>query len=342
MIFENNGRERFLEAVTDFEAAVHDRDVDRSERAFGELYRYFGQAGEQEVGRAAPRLAALLPEVPPGPRGTVAVIVGACVERGADAVPCAPHVFAELAETLAAAGEFCERWEETGGGEFPDPDGDEPDPSLFERVGPEAALAWLTLPQWEMASVAMLNHAAVRTALDGALRDRLLRAARTVEEASGHDFKCLTYALLVLDDEPLIVLHRPTGTGYAMRMGGIGDNFQLHTLLADVLAGGGRIPGRAPSAQEAAVCRDQPGQVHTTGSFNLVTPAGEWVWNEGTPSDIPVVDGVRLLVLDPPPYERSWPAGRFFPNMRGDLVLERVLDAEEAGRLLAGCVTKDG
>ncbi len=93
--------------------------------------------------------------------------------------------------------------------------------------------------------------------------------------------------------------------------------------------------------REAAVCRDRPGQVDTTGSFNLVTPSGAWVWNEGTPSDIPVVDGVRLLVLDPPPYERSWPAGRFFPHMTGDLVLERVLGEEEAGRLLAGCVSED-
>jgi hypothetical protein len=337
MIFGHKGRERFFDAVRGFEAAVLERDVDRSERTFDEMYRHFGEAGDQEVAQAAPRLAALLSEVPPGPRGTVAVIVGACVERGADPRPCAPYVFRELAETLAAVGEFCERWEETGGGDFPDPQAGEPDPALFDRVGPEAAMSWLTLPQWEMASVAMLNHAGVRTALDGTLRNRLLRAAHAVEETSGHDFKCLTYALLVLDDEPLVVLHRPTGTGYALRMSGIGDNFQLHTLLADVLVGGGHVPGRAPSAQEVAVCRDAPGQVPTTGSFNLVTPGGEWVWNEGTPSDIPVVDGVRLLVLDPPPYERGWPAGRFFPGMTGDLRLERVLDAEETRSRLALC-----
>jgi hypothetical protein len=341
MIFGNKGRERFLDAVTGFGAAVRERDADRSEHEFQQMYQHFQQAGEQEIAQAAPRLAALLPEVPPGPRGTIAVIVGACVERGADAAGCAPHVFEGLAGTLAGVQEFCERWAATGGGDFPDPEG-EPDPGLFDRVGPEAALSWLTLPQWEMASVAMLNRASVRTALGADQRTRLFTALRAAEEASGHDFKCLAYALLVLDDEPLVVLHRPTGTGYAMRMSGIGDNFQLHTLLADVLVGGGHVPGRAPSAQEAAVCRDQPGQVDTTGSFNLVTPAGDWVWNEGTPSDIPVVDGVRLLVLDPPPYERSWPAGRFFPHMTGDLRLERVLEPAEAGRLLAGCVTKEG
>jgi hypothetical protein len=337
MIFGSQGRERFLEAVTGFETAVRAQDPDGAERTFQQLHHTLGDAGPHEVAQAAPRLAALLPEVPPGPRGIVAVIVGACVERGADPLPCAPPLFAELAETLAAVGEFCERWAETGGGEFPDPQDGEPDPALFDRVGAEETLAWFSLPQWEMASLALLNHPHVRTALDGSLRARLLRALHAVRETTGHDMKCLVYALLVLDDEPLVVLHRPTGTGYAMRMSGIGDNFQLHTLLADVLVGGGHVPGRAPSAQEAAVCRDAPGQVPTTGSFNLVTPGGEWVWNEGTPSDIPVVDGVRLLVLDPPPYERSWPAGRFFPGMRADIVLERVLDATETRHWLGSC-----
>ncbi|WP_343335986.1 hypothetical protein [Streptomyces sp. SUK 48] len=162
-----------------------------------------------------------------------------------------------------------------------------------------------------------------------------------MREASEDAFKCLHHALLVLDDEPLIALDRATGTGFALRMSGLGDNFPLHTLLADVLIGGGHLPGRAPAVEEAAVCRDQPGQVHTTGSFNLVAPTGAWLWNEGAPADIPVVDGARLLVPEPPPYQRSRPAGRFFPHMTGDLVLERLLAPEEAGRLLAGCVTKE-
>ena len=337
MIFGRRGRERFVEAVAGFEAAVRERDGDRSQRGLREMDRHFEGARDQEITQAGPRLAALLPEVPPGPRGTIAVIVGACVERGADARTCAPYVFDGLAEALGDAVEFCERWAATGGGEFPEPDPGDPEPAVLERVGAKAALGWWTLPQWEMASVAMLSHAAVRSGLDPAPRTRLLDALHAVQEASGHDFKCLHHALLVLDDEPLLVLHRPTGTGYVLRMTGIGDNFQLHTLLADVLVGGGHVPGRAPSAREAAVCRDAPGQVPTTGAFNLVTPGGEWVWNEGTPTDIPVVDGFRLLVLDPPPYERGWPAGRFFPGMTADLVLERVLDAPETREWLGRC-----
>ncbi|MDV9170503.1 hypothetical protein R6V09_10195 [Streptomyces sp. W16] len=337
MIFTGRGRTRFLDAVTDFETAVRERDGDRAQRAMQQIQRHFGDAEDDQLAQVGPRLAALLPEVPPGPRGMVAVLIGACVERGADAAVCAPYVFDGLAEALGVAGEFCERWAATGGGDFPAPDPDAADGDVLERVGQDAADGWFTLPQWEMASVAMLNRPAVRTALEPALRTGLLDALRAVQEASGHDFKCLRYALVVLDDEPLLALHRPTGTGYLLRMTGIGDNFQLHTLLADVLIGGGHVPGQAPSAQEAAVCRNAPGQVPTTGAFNLVTPGGEWVWNEGTPTDIPVVDDVRLLVLDPPPYKRGWPAGRFFPGMPGDLVLERVLGADETREWLERC-----
>jgi hypothetical protein len=336
MIFGRKGRERFLTAVEGFETAVRDRDESRSQQGLRKIHRASGDAEDREIAEGGARLATLLADLPPGPRGLVAVIVGACVERGADPRRCAPAVFTGLAQALEATGEFCERWEATGGGDFPDPDAGDPDPGTVERVGHRAATGWWTLPQWEMASVAMLSRREVRTGLDGAERAELLRALGTVEKGAGHDFKCLAYALLALDDEPLIVLHRASGTGYALRMTGLGDNFQLHTLLADVLIGGGRLPGQAPSAQEAAVCRDAPGQVPTTGSFNLVTADGTWVWNEGTPSDIPVVDGSRLLVLDPSPYERGRPAGRFFPGMAGDLVLERVLAAEETARWFAG------
>ncbi|WP_372352235.1 hypothetical protein [Streptomyces sp. KL116D] len=332
MIFKRRGRERFLDAVTGFEAALRQQDSAAAERGLRQLHRHYGRAGAQELATGAARLAGALADVPPGPRGTVAVVIGACVERGADPRACAPAVLDRLEDAVRAAGEFCERWTGSGDDDLPEPEDPGPDEKVIERTGFEQAMAWWSLPQWEMASVAMLSHAAVRTGLDPARRAALLTSVRAVEEASGHDFKCLKYALLVLDDEPLVVFDRPSGTGYALRMSGIGDTFQLHTLLAHRLVGGGHLPGSAPAPQEVAVCRDAPGQVPTRGAFNLVAPDGSWIWNEGTPSDIPVVDGSRLLVLDPPPYDRGWPAGRFFPGMTGDLVLERVLTAEETAQ----------
>ncbi|MBD3545505.1 hypothetical protein [Streptomyces sp. JV180] len=327
MIF---GRAGFGGAVADFESAVTAQDAKRSRKAFGRLQETFGQAREPELLDGGPRLAAVLEQVPPGPRAVVAVLVGACVERGADAERCAPAVLAGLRWALEQAAAFAEAWAATGGGPFPAPDDGEPGAEAVERAGLDPALGWWTLRAWESAAVALLNDRAVRAGADD--RSGLLRLLTAVTETSGQEFTSLAYALRVLDDEPLVALHRTSRTGYVLRLSGIGDNFQLHTLLADTLIGGGHVAGRAPSPQEAAVCRETPGQVMAEGSFDLVAPGGEPVWNEGAPADIPVVDGVRLLVLDQPSYRRSWAAGRFFPGMRGDLLLERTLDPEETER----------
>ncbi|MCX4658254.1 hypothetical protein [Streptomyces uncialis] len=327
MIFR---RARFTTAVAGFEAAVRGRDPRTSQEAFAALHQHFERAGESEFADAAPRLAALLAELPPGPRAVTAQLIGACVERGADPLVCAPALLAGLARTLEAAAEFPARWRAAGGGELPQPDAGEPHSGVVARVGEDVARGWWNLPLWETAALAVLNHRAVR----GLVPDRpglLATAGRIADAADGH-LQCLIHALLVLDDEPLVVLHRDTRTGYRMRMTGIADNFQLHTLLAAELAGAGHVPGEIPAPEAVAVCRDAPGQVPTTGTFQLTAPDGGAIWNEGTPSDIPVVDGVRLLVLDPPPYARGWPTGRFLAGMPGDLRLERVLDAAETGR----------
>ncbi|MFI8822819.1 hypothetical protein [Streptomyces sp. NPDC053431] len=332
MIF---GRGRFEAAVAEFETAVHQRDAGVAEKAFDALQRAFGQADDAGLRKAAPRLAALLPDVPPGPRAVVAVVVGACVERGADPTACAPHVFRCAHEAFAEAEEFARRWTAAGRGELPDHDGEGLTEADVEEFGYREVVAWQSLREFEMAGVAMLNSPAVRRDAPG--RPELLAAVRRAAEAAEDRFrfKCLEYALAVLDDEPIVAIDRATGAGFALRASGIGDNFQLHTLLAGALVGGGHLPGEAPSADAVACCRDRAGMVPTTGSFNLVGADGEWIWNEGNPSDIPVVDGVRLVVLDPPPYTRSWDAGRFFPGMTGDLVLVRVLAPEESAALLA-------
>ncbi|MEU2395575.1 hypothetical protein [Streptomyces sp. NPDC007369] len=330
MIF---GHGWFPAAVGDFEAAVRAQDADAAERAFAQLTEGFGEATDAELHAAGPRFAALLGEVPPGPRAVVAVMTGACVERGADPLACAPGVFAGALDAFEQASVFCERWAAAGRGELPDHEGEGLEEADFERIGYEPVMAWQALPQFEMACVALLNSPRVRRELPG--RDGLRAAVARVAELADEPFKCLAYALAVLDDEPLIALDRATGAGFALRISGIGDNFQLHTLLADALIGRGLVAGEAPSAEAVACCRGRAGMVPTTGSFNLVGADGEWIWNEGNPADIPAVDGVRLVVLDPPPYERSWPAGRFFPGMTGELVYERALAPEEAAALLA-------
>lgn len=324
---------RFPAAIGAFEAAVLTQDADAAERAFERLTRGFGKAADADLRAAGPRLSALLGQVPPGPRAVVAVLIGACVERGADPLACAPSVFAGAQDAFEQAAVFCEQWAALGRGDLPDHEGEGLEEADFERIGFEPVMAWQSLPQFEMACVAMLNAPQVRREVPG--REELAAVVARVAELSGEPFKCLAYALAVLDDEPLVVLDRVTGAGFALRASGIGDNFQLHTLLADALIGRGLVEGQAPSPEAVARCRDRAGMVPTTGSFDLVGADGEWIWNEGKPADIPVVDGVRLVVIAPPTYQRSWPAGRFFPGMTGEVVYDHALAPEKSAALLA-------
>ncbi|WP_280674057.1 hypothetical protein [Kitasatospora sp. MAA19] len=336
-----------LEAVAALEAVAVAGEDERFGPALGLVGGLFGSAAPAEVAAAGPRLAALLPDAPPFPRAHLAMVVGACVENGADPAACAGPVLAGLRGALTGAQHLVQRWAETGGGPLPDPEGDDPveahdriaDPARLDAWHAHlAVVAWWTLHLWQRAAWAVYAHAPVRgEARASGVTDVLLELFGRYEGGQ-HDFKGLASLALMLDDEPLLVLDRPTGTGYLLRMDGLGDTFQLHTLLADVLIGGGHLPGTRPDPEVVALARTavlDGRRVIATGAFNLVAPDGSWLWNEGTPGDIPVVDGVRTLVLDPLPYERSWSAGRFIQEIPGDLRLERVLTPAEAAQRLA-------
>jgi hypothetical protein len=197
--------------------------------------------------------------------------------------------------------------------------------------------AWLTVDAWIPALLLPLQQRRGRRALPS--RGRLIAATEAVlddVESAGW----LHGLLLVLDDEPVLVLHRATGRAYAVTIGGIGDNFQLHTLLAATLIGDparGLLPGVPPRPEWVAAARDgewaPEGGIE--GQFNLVDGYGAWIWNEGRPSDIPLLGDRRVIVLDPPPYRRGWDHGRLYPLMRPELTLTRVVGAAEAAGWLS-------
>ncbi|MFC0545598.1 hypothetical protein [Kutzneria chonburiensis] len=320
------------EAVAAVEAAVSARDIPQLEAGYEALRsvpRDEFMARSPEMG---PRLAGLLSGMPVWHASVYAVAVGALVEWQADATACAPAILDGLRDSLAGAVEFARLWHEKfADEELPDPHGmpsaDVQDP------------AWHTVDKWEMASVAVLADARVRRAVTN--RAELLALIDQLEPDYG-SLACVQRALLLLDDEPLLVLDRASGRAFRMRMSGIADNFQLQTMMAGVLIGGGHLPGEAPSPEALALCTADHIDVNaaralppTSRAFNFVTPAGQWIWSEGVPSDIPVVDGIRRLVLDPPPYQHSFGAGRFFPRVPGRLDLEAVLEPADAAPYFA-------
>ena len=209
---------------------------------------------------------------------------------------------------------------------------------LPEREAHVLAESWFAGDGWVQSVLYLAQRQEIRAALPE--RERLTAAIAAVREhiSTAH---WLYGLLLVLDDAPLLVLHRATGRGYRLRISGIADNFQLHTLLAAHLIGdesAGLLPGQPPSPAMIAAATDGDDLTPAggiTGQFNLVDAYGDWIWNEGRPADIPQFDGERIIVLDPPPYERTWNAGRAYPLMRPSLTIDRILTSDEATQWLS-------
>jgi hypothetical protein len=222
-------------------------------------------------------------------------------------------------------------------------------PALFE-VHPTAVLGYMSQEFFRLGLIAHLSRS---KALRRAARSRpeLLEETLRCDEVAGSYRSFLATMLRVLDDESLLVLHVAQRKGFDVRISGISDNFQLHTLLAGAVVGSpaeGFVSGEAPSLQAVTECRDatcdEQGGQPVTGAFNLCNwpalqpdgslPEGQgsdaskhWIWNEGCPAEILPFEGRRVVLLGTPPYSRHWRAGRQFSGMPGELTVERVLDA---------------
>jgi hypothetical protein len=330
--------------------AADDRDPARFFPVLPRLYAAAQTAEQPALSDALARLGDLFDRVPLRIGARLGVLCGALAELGGDPAPVAEPLVNELSDCLELAGRFAAAWRTATGEDPPDPVDD--DHAWTEATAGRLMAAPLTREQavevtdaWSLAQLRALPVMSimalspqVRSTLPG--RERLIAALGTVLDERP-DLEFLAGLLRVLDNERLIVLHRPSGRGYEVVIGGIGDNFQLHTLLADALSGpaaDGLLEGVRPdpawvrAATDGAVDRDaEP----VRGQFNLVDGHGKWIWNEGRPADIPRLDGVRVVVLDPPPYERSWSPGRIYQMMRPTVRLRRILPAEEAAAWLA-------
>ncbi|MGW1618785.1 hypothetical protein [Streptomyces sp. NPDC002172] len=341
MIFRRKQKASDLAAaVSELEQAVAARDGARTERAFKTATSSLQSTTETECIAVGPRLAALLPAFPPtGPRPMLATAAGFCVERGADPAACAEPILDGTHQDLLDALEFARLWTATGGpeDELPEPDTEVIDDALTARLGDEAhealrlALAWCSVEEWQPPALAVLCRSAeVRRRYASAL----LPACRDLAALERHDLMCLAYALAILDDEPLVVLHRPTGPGSRCASAASGTTSSCTRCSPTFSSAADTCP--APHRRRrASVWPRTPNRprgrtgIVSTGAFELLAPDGERIWNEGLPDDIPVVEGRRLLVLDEPAYPRSWNADRFFPMLPGTVEVARVLSADE-------------
>ncbi|GAA4936525.1 hypothetical protein GCM10023224_16720 [Streptomonospora halophila] len=277
----------------------------------------------------------------PGVAADLSLIAGALVEMGADPGPAGAEVVRLLRSIGQGAAVFLHAWEQTGGGLAPEPD--EITAAAEERVAarlgesaPTATVCWWTIRRYGLAARTMLTTAGVRSAVraDSELRAELVAISNQLSGVLP-EFGEIRALLRMAEATSAVVLDRSSGRAFRVLFDGIGDNFQLHTLLADALIGpeGRGLPGRRPDPRWTAAFRDgrpDPQARVVQGWWNLVALDGSWVWNEGVPADIPTVDGEHVLVLEEQPYPRSWNAGRRHPVVNGWLEVEEEVSAEEA------------
>ncbi|SMD24463.1 hypothetical protein [Kibdelosporangium aridum] len=329
------------QAVGDLELSVRHKDESSYEHAIGSVWEAAQQAPQADLDAAVVRIAALLGEMPVDVVGRLPVLGGALVELGASPRPLVPMIVTGLIDTLRRVGTFIETWPK--GEERPDFTGDGYDNTVrvLSKVHSEwdahsVAFAWYAVGAWSAPAIAVLQHAEVRADLPN--RDALTELVDRLGPLR-EDLGFLVELLAVLDNEPFVVLHRASGQGYELTVSGVGGNFQLQTLLAATLIGSegdGLIAGTPPDPVWVAAATDgdltPPGGI--SGQFNLVDHTGSWIWGEGRPADIPVLDGRRVVLLEPQPYPRRWSPGRLFERMRPTVQLDRILPSVEVAAWL--------
>jgi hypothetical protein len=385
-----------LTAVNELIDAIHGQRawVEELNDISQRIAQHLHKANRAEANEALRRLVGLFPDVPLVALGQVATSCGSLVEIGGDPGIAGPALLDKLPRVNEMATDFyalCRAHAEADEGLIEElrslseasDDGDEPNQeraptdwvaehvanegwsSLASRYGPVLYQDHPTSVLGHMADqffrLALIAHLARSKPLRAAARARpeLLQQTQSADAAAEQPSSFLSTMLRVLDDEALTVLHPEQRRGYEVRISGIADNFQLHTLLGGALIGkpkDGWLTGEKPSKRAVAEFRDADigakGGAEITGPFNLLNWTGlrpdgslsgghapdevdHWIWNEGCPADIVPFEGRRLVLLGPPPYDRHWRAGRQFSGMPGELAVERTLPAAEVNAWLA-------
>ena len=299
----------------DFPSAVHD------------VFRLSSEVRTGELSAAMESLAPVLSDCEPygGVASDLSVLAGAFVEQGAPAGQVGLEVLRQLGSYGQAAVAFMHAWDKTGGGPLPAPgDVSVKDEERVEEVlgsnAPPATMGWWTSLRYGLAAKAMLSDSTVRAAVradSGALEElsQIVHALATCLA----EFREVEELLRMAEVDTALVLERNSWRGFRVRFDGIGDNFQLHTLLADALIGkeGMRVPGTRPDPRWTASCLDAPADPLGRCRPRRVGPGGgdgTWLGNETHPADIPLLDGERVLVLEPQTLTHSWRAGRRHPT----------------------------
>ena len=258
--------------------------------------------------------------------GWLALVLGTAVERGTDPAATMPGLMQFLRSCLPKL-PVPETTQDDDGEEtelYPEPTPDQE--TLLKALRP--------VGQGLVAHLARLPAERLKLAEDHELMKRL-------EELSGYS-PGVNWVLEALRRKSgtLIVLHPPSGCGFKLRYENIGRNFHLFSLLQAAV--GTRVPGgREPDPKVVAAAHGQTGdQVYDQAWWHYGDPRSKTpdirksIWGEGQPTEVPVINGSRVMLLWPPILKpRTWNEGFFGPYLQAmpaSVVVEEELSRENA------------
>lgn len=281
--------------------------------------------------------------------------LGAMVEAGAPPELAWPAVVDGLKDTLDAATRYAQACLDES--EQPHIDeGIRVAKHIVTKKMPRESAAWDALGSRCLAAVACLSRSS-KLRKQARATSELIDAAYPLEDAV-EEVTFLRQVIRVLDDEPVLVIHPAQRRGYRLVMRDIATNLELFVLITDMLVGDpkkGLIDGKRPEVRAVNVLKDpnaspkKPPTLHV--HWNLlawtgVQPDGSipdvktqqtdhWVWLEQVPSEIPVFEGERVIIFQPPFMKRTVEVEPAFAALAPAVQLKGKLSGPEVDRLLA-------
>jgi hypothetical protein len=289
-----------------------------------------------ELNELLAEVAPLVRAEDPFRAGVIALNCGTLVEMGGDPALVFPHLLAVLPRHLALARRAQQRKKTPADAVFAD------DPEAAKAL---AGLSYLLLCTMTVICRRMEFRQALRANAEIVAGIAALR-----EHNREADF--VSQVLVLTDGIEILALAPETRQGFRFALEAINNNFHLFTMVQASLIAGGHMPGEPSEPEMYGIATGEaPQQMARLDharwhfySWEGLQPEGmfaardfrTWIPGDARPTDVPELDGARILVLGPTLLgARMWTSNEFaciHDALRSRADIVEVLSHEEVAK----------